>query len=124
MVRRPPRSTRTDTLFPYTTLFRSVFLEIALRKEEAGAQRLAPRRILDDALLDVVEADPFHPGRGAVQIAGFLAVELDKGGAIIERFLLGFHLAQPIGSAQVASALADDVKDRQSGWWGTSVSWR
>src|SRR3546814_16092033 len=25
MVRRPPRSTRTDTLFPYTTLFRSVY---------------------------------------------------------------------------------------------------
>src|SRR3546814_1416591 len=24
MVRRPPRSTRTDTLFPYTTLFRSI----------------------------------------------------------------------------------------------------
>src|SRR3546814_6227473 len=26
MIRRPPRSTRTDTLFPYTTLFRSLFL--------------------------------------------------------------------------------------------------
>src|SRR3546814_15261633 len=26
MLRRPPRSTRTDTLFPYTTLFRSVDL--------------------------------------------------------------------------------------------------
>src|SRR3546814_16634866 len=26
MIRRPPRSTRTDTLFPYTTLFRSSFL--------------------------------------------------------------------------------------------------
>src|SRR3546814_20865241 len=25
MIRRPPRSTRTDTLFPYTTLFRSYF---------------------------------------------------------------------------------------------------
>src|SRR3546814_10707421 len=25
MIRRPPRSTRTDTLFPYTTLFRSGF---------------------------------------------------------------------------------------------------
>src|SRR3546814_19565748 len=25
MIRRPPRSTRTDTLFPYTTLFRSTF---------------------------------------------------------------------------------------------------
>src|SRR3546814_17202385 len=29
MIRRPPRSTRTDTLFPYTTLFRS---QIAARK--------------------------------------------------------------------------------------------
>src|SRR3546814_2303788 len=27
MIRRPPRSTRTDTLFPYTTLFRSVHLD-------------------------------------------------------------------------------------------------
>src|SRR3546814_12054762 len=27
MIRRPPRSTRTDTLFPYTTLFRSVTAE-------------------------------------------------------------------------------------------------
>src|SRR3546814_18204587 len=27
MIRRPPRSTRTDTLFPYTTLFRSLGIE-------------------------------------------------------------------------------------------------
>src|SRR3546814_10713770 len=27
MIRRPPRSTRTDTLFPYTTLFRSLYFE-------------------------------------------------------------------------------------------------
>src|SRR3546814_12921935 len=31
MIRRPPRSTRTDTLFPYTTLFRSVHLLSAWR---------------------------------------------------------------------------------------------
>src|SRR3546814_8904662 len=36
MIRRPPRSTRTDTLFPYTTLFRSGgllprYIDIALR---------------------------------------------------------------------------------------------
>src|SRR3546814_18211262 len=30
MIRRPPRSTRTDTLFPYTTLFRSVSIEQVL----------------------------------------------------------------------------------------------
>src|SRR3546814_13916165 len=29
MIRRPPRSTRTDTLFPYTTLFRSNFLGLS-----------------------------------------------------------------------------------------------
>src|SRR3546814_9313973 len=28
MIRRPPRSTRTDTLFPYTTLFRSQFIDV------------------------------------------------------------------------------------------------
>src|SRR3546814_7958180 len=28
MIRRPPRSTRTDTLFPYTTLFRSPLISI------------------------------------------------------------------------------------------------
>src|SRR3546814_10875533 len=51
MIRRPPRSTRTDTLFPYTTLFRSVHLlgrtpdagppaELALRVDRAvGAAR-------------------------------------------------------------------------------------
>src|SRR3546814_4885649 len=30
MIRRPPRSTRTDTLFPYTTLFRSLVVGLAL----------------------------------------------------------------------------------------------
>src|SRR3546814_19890799 len=35
MIRRPPRSTRTDTLFPYTTLFRSVRLH---RPHAAGAR--------------------------------------------------------------------------------------
>src|SRR3546814_2510874 len=28
MIRRPPRSTRTDTLFPYTTLFRSYAMDL------------------------------------------------------------------------------------------------
>src|SRR3546814_5457075 len=32
MIRRPPRSTRTDTLFPYTTLFRSVNVEQEVKK--------------------------------------------------------------------------------------------
>src|SRR3546814_21021142 len=54
MIRRPPRSTRTDTLFPYTTLFRSrvwnrigddiqnQIIEMAL---EADATNLSPREL-------------------------------------------------------------------------------
>src|SRR3546814_3988283 len=34
MIRRPPRSTRTDTLFPYTTLFRSVDDGMTLKRME------------------------------------------------------------------------------------------
>src|SRR3546814_7522782 len=36
MIRRPPRSTRTDTLFPYTTLFRSRFPQGPLRFTRSG----------------------------------------------------------------------------------------
>src|SRR3546814_11798604 len=34
MIRRPPRSTRTDTLFPYTTLFRSTGGPVSYRHRE------------------------------------------------------------------------------------------
>src|SRR3546814_5424854 len=36
MIRRPPRSTRTDTLFPYTTLFRSPTELVGRRGHEGG----------------------------------------------------------------------------------------
>src|SRR3546814_2073438 len=40
MIRRPPRSTRTDTLFPYTTLFRSWRKYLGPRcSQRGGAQR-------------------------------------------------------------------------------------
>src|SRR3546814_14850053 len=37
MTRRPPRSTRTDTLFPYTTLFRSVDGLVSATREDLTA---------------------------------------------------------------------------------------
>src|SRR3546814_18668917 len=39
MIRRPPRSTRTDTLFPYTTLFRSQAGEAAFGEEAVGVDK-------------------------------------------------------------------------------------
>src|SRR3546814_7706276 len=59
MIRRPPRSTRTDTLFPYTTLFRSEAVQDVLRGvepraalvgrriEDGDARRRIPQRALD-----------------------------------------------------------------------------
>src|SRR3546814_12265920 len=41
MIRRPPRSTRTDTLLPYTTLFRS---QVAHHRRHDGEDRLPSRR--------------------------------------------------------------------------------
>src|SRR3546814_2373185 len=38
MIRRPPRSTRTDTLFPYTTLFRSPGLQPCRAVAQRGLQ--------------------------------------------------------------------------------------
>src|SRR3546814_8123254 len=43
MIRRPPRSTRTDTLFPYTTLFRSARI--------AGPHFRRDRRLFRDAVI-------------------------------------------------------------------------
>src|SRR3546814_18144800 len=65
MIRRPPRSTRTDTLFPYTTLFRSHrtadLLEVAREHRPVERRRLRPeavaaaRRVLGHPLREVDE---------------------------------------------------------------------
>src|SRR3546814_2641602 len=49
MIRRPPRSTRTDTLFPYTTLFRSAVVDDQQRQR----------------FIDAVGAPVHHGGGGA-----------------------------------------------------------
>src|SRR3546814_1628638 len=51
MIRRPPRSTRTDTLFPYTTLFRSpmwLFDQIACHRQAAGPAKAPVRWAIVD----------------------------------------------------------------------------
>src|SRR3546814_4871748 len=55
MIRRPPRSTRTDTLFPYTTLFRS----------PGGRVRFLAQRPRRAALARPAQRDRRRPGRAA-----------------------------------------------------------
>src|SRR3546814_12386053 len=72
MIRRPPRSTRTDTLFPYTTLFRSdpVF---AARAIEVGAKGYVSKtgdpQDLVEAIREVGKGEVYLPPAMARSIA-------------------------------------------------------
>src|SRR3546814_18082827 len=95
MIRPPPRSTRTDTLFPYTTLFRSrrhgfeTHLEIAvspeddieLRRLHVSNQSRSPRTIEITTYAEVVLAsaisDELHPAFSNL----FVQIELEIGRA-------------------------------------------
>src|SRR3546814_20900703 len=72
MIRRPPRSTRTDTLFPYTTLFRSIWAGRAAPPHRSPPNaapsperrcRAPPQAPNADRLTGHVAAKLHHPGR-------------------------------------------------------------
>src|SRR3546814_11576665 len=70
MVRRPPRSTRTDTLFPYTTLFRS---QDVLAEAIQGNPGVARQPVVDDLFLvfhdhSLLQGDSFRPGTALPQV--------------------------------------------------------
>src|SRR3546814_8048127 len=71
MIRRPPRSTRTDTLFPYTTLFRSLWGDVGPRRLDHPAEASAP--VEDPRLVEVAGV----PGAEvAVAVEVLLVVDL------------------------------------------------
>src|SRR3546814_14044889 len=71
MIRRPPRSTRTDTLFPYTTLFRSKLARRAAA--ELDEVEIAPSRLARISR----KAPPDMPGEGEYDPAPDAAPPLD-----------------------------------------------
>src|SRR3546814_12086927 len=73
MIRRPPRSTRTDTLFPYTTLFRS--------QRKNGASTSSARTGLGSSLF-------FHLQRAAADLVEFHRLEERGEIAFAEAFVL------------------------------------
>src|SRR3546814_5396660 len=102
MIRRPPRSTRTDTLFPYTTLFRSA-VRRALRDDPGRAAGKHQERAVPDVRrgLQVVE-----PGQ---RLGGGLpAVRADGGGdqrAVVVRAAEGGGMNRPFATAVVNGLL-------------------
>src|SRR3546814_12040304 len=66
MIRRPPRSTRTDTLFPYTTLFRSVepreCVGMPIRRKRISRVSVSAddRKLMSNKALGFNEAEAEH----------------------------------------------------------------
>src|SRR3546814_10855494 len=78
MIRRPPRSTRTDTLFPYTTLFRSVIKRAIETRGESLLKGL--KHMLSDlsrGQLSHVDPDAFEVGVNIATTPGKVIHETD-----------------------------------------------
>src|SRR3546814_18242285 len=103
MIRRPPGSTRTDTLFPYTTLFRSVEQSTHLARFLTGLQRGDTALIwegLHDVLVEPRRA-PLIPGFTQVKAAaldhGALGASISGGGPSV----FAWFASKEIGRAHV-----------------------
>src|SRR3546814_13513898 len=93
MIRRPPRSTRTDTLFPYTTLCRSraplncLFGKASCRRDRSGGGQSG----VQDVFLGVETAVDSSGGVGAVNPGTARAV-----GRLVEKFGKNGSKLEPI----------------------------
>src|SRR3546814_11716971 len=112
MIRRPPRSTRTDTLFPYTTLFRSR-LDGPNEFPHAHADRLL-LRFLQSLRLPGLRAD--RGAGGPAWPHGRLAADPAWGGVPADR--------RPAAAGHSAEGRLRAPRDRKSVGSGTSVSVR
>src|SRR3546814_20648497 len=93
MIRRPPRSTRTDTLFPYTTLFRS--------EEDSAEPVVRKGPAAHGAVAEFLFPDGFAAGPEAVAVLAVAAVELRTGHEFGDRLVLIAEPEPEIGRAHV-----------------------
>src|SRR3546814_3709387 len=95
MIRRPPRSTRTDTLFPYTTLFRS-YLPVAEVREGYDGATADPHEILQNraraarGLQRLAQHDEVEGILGIVREIG-VGVALNRRQAVRDAFVDAVH---------------------------------
>src|SRR3546814_15507850 len=90
MIRRPPRSTRTDTLFPYRTRFRSrgptlgrrLSLLLPLKGEGANAAVTVVHSAVDDTAAHTRRADVVIAAVGSPSI---VTADMVKPGAVVDR---------------------------------------
>src|SRR3546814_3386283 len=95
MIRRPPRSTRTDTLFPYTTLFRS----------RTGRSDLG--MLFDQPVLNVIEV---NAGSVGGEVAVGVVAEASRAGPGILVEIGRAHVWTPVTNAHLVCRLLLEKK--------------
>src|SRR3546814_3638281 len=129
MIRRPPRSTRTDTLFPYTTLFRSN-LDLAIFWTDGAGEHEGVA--LADALMVTVagpasESETRIAWPGCPVEEGEPALRLGDAGLAIDA------AANGLGQANVPAMLAEEdvaagrvrlVREAFAVKWGYWLDWK
>src|SRR3546814_8417636 len=110
MIRRPPRSTRTDTPFPYTTLFRSLIMTTNagasdMAKESIGFGELTREDAQEDAVKKLFTPE-FRNRLDAIVPFGYLPPEIVA--RVIDKFVL--HLELQLADRDVHITLDDEAK--------------
>src|SRR3546814_12770959 len=103
MIRRPPRSTRTDTLFPYTTLFRSVVFSGFEYPDRATRDAANQKMMSDPRMQSMGEAMPFDAKR--MIIGGFTSIVDDSADGETGS-VDGYVVTVPAGNKAASRAMA------------------
>src|SRR3546814_6512947 len=126
MIRHPPRSTRTDTLFPYTTPFRSIRQDVGIGPNPFLAGPGDPPAVMADAKafsrvfsapVPVAELEVLRARHNVARVAAMLRhLGLT---AESERVL---RLATQLGAGDIDAVrrLAGELRRRRSLWWATA----
>src|SRR3546814_7717482 len=117
MIRRPPRSTRTDTLFPYTTLFRSGVHPHELAGELLGLVAFIGERLVGVALQPLVVGQlPLLPGFRQWEVGGLDVTEDQLGQIDRVDQLVRWGYREAVELLNDRAVVADDVvaEDRKS----------
>src|SRR3546814_1819385 len=113
MIRRPPRSTRTDTLFPYTTLFRS--LQDRLERDLPGHAGAGGKRGCsgadDDRCNQCWNQEPSIEGRAHLDLLRSRGLEVGRrefGDAVVATGVEALDLSDGLDPASLAAAADED----------------
>src|SRR3546814_3184553 len=112
MIRAPPRSTRTDTLFPYTTLFRSGGVDRVLAR---FLERVEPLRNAARQVGAIVDRQLARLGPFGHHLQGRIAVAAEEGDAHERQaHRLGFGRDDRIEGVEIGQVCLSNSDDRKA----------